>query len=194
MAVMSALTRTRAWLAEYTANDDPLTAAGNLVALVLAGNGPFYPLYVVWMAGADGMPWVLLTMLSTPVFFAVPAVARRNALLGRIMLALATTGNTVFCTWVLGVQSGTELFLLPCATLASLLFYRSERVLMLVLAGLPVAAYLLLHSRYGAPPHLYQADGYAALFGMNAFSAGMISIFLGIAFSERPMHADRRSA
>jgi hypothetical protein len=129
------------------------------------------------------MPWVLLTALSFPFFFIVPAIARRNALLGRIALSLTATGNTVFCTWLLGEPSGTELFLLPCAALSSLLFRPRERLLMLVLAGLPVAAYLVLHGRYGAPPHAYPPDAYAALFSMNAVSAGMISIFIGIVFS-----------
>jgi hypothetical protein len=129
------------------------------------------------------MPWLLMTVFSLPFFFIVPAVARHNPLLGRIALSLTATGNTVFCTWLLGEPSGTELFLLPCATLASLLFRRSERVLMLALAGLPVVAYLILHDRYAAPPHAYQADAYSALFSMNAVSAGMISIFIGIVFS-----------
>jgi hypothetical protein len=124
-------------------------------------------------------------MCAFPFFLAVPALSRRSPLLGRIVLALTATINTVFCTWVLGLQSGTELFLLPCATLAGLLFRPSERLLMLVLAGLPVAAWLLLHDRYGAPPYLYPPEAYSALFSMNAVSAGMISIFLGIVFAGR---------
>jgi hypothetical protein len=54
---------------------------------------------------------------------------------------------------------------------------------MLPLAGFPVLSYWLLHGRYGAPPYLYPPESYEALFAMNAISAGMISIFLGIAFS-----------
>ncbi|WP_322513804.1 hypothetical protein SR870_12045 [Rhodopseudomonas palustris] len=181
--MLSALTRTRTRLADFAANNDPLAATGNLVALVLAGNTPFYPIYVAVLAGPGGMPWLLLTLLSFPLFCLVPVLARKNPLLGRIALSLTATGNTVFCTWLLGVPSGIELFLLPCATLSSLLFRRSERLLMLPLAGLPVAAYFFLHGRYGAPPHIYQADEYAALFSMNAISAAMISIFIGIVFS-----------
>ncbi|ABD06277.1 conserved hypothetical protein [Rhodopseudomonas palustris HaA2] len=181
--MLSTLNRTRTWLADYAANPDPLAATGNLVALVLAGNTPFYPIYVAVVAGTGGMPWLLLTLLSFPLFALVPALARTHSLLGRIALSLTATGNTVFCTWLLGVPSGIELFLLPCATLSSLLFRRSERLLMLPLAGLPVAAYFFLHDRYGAPPHAYQPDAYAALFSMNAISAAMISIFIGIVFS-----------
>jgi hypothetical protein len=185
MTLPPMLTRIRTWLADYAANPDPFAEAGNIVALVLAGNGPFYPAYIVLLAGSAGMPWLLLTMCAFPFFLAVPALSRRSPLLGRIVLALTATINTVFCTWVLGLQSGTELFLLPCATLAGLLFRPSERLLMLVLAGLPVAAWLLLHDRYGAPPYLYPPEAYSALFSMNAVSAGMISIFLGIVFAGR---------
>jgi hypothetical protein len=177
------LTKATRWLRAYAANDDGVAAAGNLVALVLAGNQPFYPLYVVIVGGAGGMPWVLLTMVSLPFFLVVPKIARRHPLLGRVALCLITTINTVFCTWVLGERSGTELFLLPCATLAGLLFRPSERLLMLPLAGFPVLSYWILHGRYGAPPYLYPLDSYDALSAMNAVSAGMISIFLGIAFS-----------
>lgn len=183
MARRSALTNAWAQMLAYPSNEDPVTAAGNLVAVVLAGNAPFYPFYVLFVAGAGGLPWVLLTALSFPFFLSVPAIARRNALLGRIALLLMATGNTLFCTWLLGEPSGIELFLLPCAALTSLLFRPRERLLMLALAGLPVAAYVALHGRYPVPPHLYRPDQYAALFSMNAVSAGMISIFIGIAFS-----------
>jgi hypothetical protein len=185
MTLPPMLTRTRTWLVDYASNPDPFAEAGNIVALVLAGNGPFYPVYIVMLAGNDGMPWLLLTMCAFPFFLAVPALSRRNPLRGRIVLALTATINTVFCTWLLGLQSGTELFLLPCATLAGLLFRPNERILMLALAGLPVAAYLFLHDRYGAPPYLYPQEAYRSLFSMNAVSAGMISIFLGIVFAGR---------
>lgn len=170
-------------LGAYAAHDEPLAAAGNKVALVLAGNTPFYPIYVVALAGSDGMPWVLLTLLVFPVFLAVPAIARRHPLLGRITLSLAGTGNTVFCTWLLGERSGTELFLIPCIALASLLFGVGERIWMLLLVAPPFAAYFWLHGNFGAPPHLYRDDAYAALFSMNAISVGTLSVFLGIVFS-----------
>ena len=54
---------------------------------------------------------------------------------------------------------------------------------MLLLAAPPFAAWLLLHGKYGAPPHLYTDDAYAALLSMNAISVGTLSIFLGIVFS-----------
>jgi hypothetical protein len=167
----------------YAANDEPLAAAGNKVALVLAGNTPFYPLYVATVAGTDVMPWLLMTLFAFPFFLMVPAISRHYPFLGRATLALAGAINTVFCTWLLGERSGTELFLIPCAMLASLLFGASERRWMLTLAALPLCAYIFLHGNYGAPPYLYRNDAYAALFSMNAFSVGTLSIFLGIVFS-----------
>jgi hypothetical protein len=167
----------------YASNPQPLAAAGNKVALVLAGNTPFYPIYVVALAGSAGMPWLLMTLFAFPVFLSVPAISRRHPLLGRMTLVLAGTINSVFCTWLLGERSGTELFLLPCITLASLLFRPRERALMLVLAVLPLGAYYALHGNYGAPPYLYPDDAYASLFSMNAISVGTLTIFLGIVFS-----------
>ena len=179
----SVLTRAAARLGAYAAHDEPLAAAANKVALVLAGNTPFYPLYVAWLAGSDGMPWLLLTQLVFPVFVAVPAIARRRPLLGRLTLCLAGTANTVFGTWLLGDRAGVELFLVPCIMLASLVFGAGERRLMLPVAALPRAAYYVQHGHYGAPPHLYAEESYAALLSMNAISVGTLSIFLGIVFS-----------
>jgi hypothetical protein len=175
----AATTRLRA----YAANDEPLAAAGNKVALVLAGNTPFYPLYVAAVAGTDGMPWPLMTLFVFPVFLMVPSISRHHPFLGRVTLALAGAINTVFCTWLLGERSGTELFLIPCIMLASLLFGAGERRWMLPLAALPLGAYVFLHGNYGAPPYLYRDDAYTALFSMNAISVGTLSIFLGIVFS-----------
>ena len=182
MSLKSHLAKAAARLGAYASNDEPLAAAGNKVALVLAGNTPFYPIYVVGLAGSEGMPALLLTLCSFPFFAMVPAISRRHPLLGRATLSLAGSVNTVFCTWLLGERSGTELFLIPCITLASLLFGPGERVWMLPLAALPLAAYILLHGHFGPPPHLYQDDAYASLFSMNAISVGTLSIFLGIVF------------
>lgn len=180
---MSYLVKASSLLRTYAANDEPLAAAGNRVALVLAGNTPFYPMYVVGLAGSDGLPALLMTQFVFPFFAMVPAIARRSPLLARIVLSLAGTVNTVLCTWLLGERSGTELFLIPCISLSSLLFGAGERLWMLPLAGLPLLSYILLHGHYGSPPHLYPDAGYAALFSMNAISVGTLSIFLGIVFS-----------
>jgi len=46
MIPKSFLVEAAARLSTYASNDAPLAAAGNKVALVLAGNTPFYPIYV----------------------------------------------------------------------------------------------------------------------------------------------------
>jgi hypothetical protein len=180
---MQWLTDARRRLAAYAAHPDPLAASGNLVALVLAGNTPFYPLYVWALAGSAGWPWLLTTQVAGVVFAAVPALMRRSALAGRVTLALAATGNSLFCTWLFGEASGVQLFLLPCAMLASVLFRSHERNWMWPLAVLPVAAWYLLHGRFDAPPLEYDAAALDSLQAMNAISAGSISIFIGLVVS-----------
>ena len=196
MRLKRSLKRVSALVSAYIANDQPHAAAGNKVAMVLAGNVPFYPLYVVGLAGSDGMPYLLMTLLVFPFFLLVPAISRRRPRLGRATLSLAGLANTVFCTWLLGESSGTELFLIPCITLASLLFGAGERAIMLVLAALPLGAYVLLHGHYGTPPYRYGDEGYRALLSMNAISVGTLSIFLGIVFSgssaASPLEPDQR--
>ena len=67
---------------------------------------------------------------------------------------------------------------------------------MLLMAVPPFAAYLLLHGKFGAPPHLYSDEAYAALFSMNAISVGTLSIFFGIVFSglyATPAKSSRRA-
>lgn len=81
-------------VAAYAAHDDPMVAACNLVALVVASNQPFYPLYVYWAVSDHVWP-TFLTFLSTPFFLAVPAVARRYSKTGRALLPLAGIGNTI---------------------------------------------------------------------------------------------------
>jgi hypothetical protein len=166
----------------YIAHPDPRVAAGNLIALVVAWNQPFYPLYLYWVVGPDiGVSF--LTLLSTPFFAAVPAVTRRHSLLGRALLPLTGIANTVLSAKAFGEASGVELFLAPCLTIAALLFRRAERAVMFALVGLGLAAYLGLHGRYGPPLHLYSAEEYSRFFGLNAFSVLTLSAFVGIAFA-----------
>lgn len=181
---MRPLSRIRA----YAAHPDPRTAIANTVALVVAGNTPFYPLYLWWMLG-DLVPITLLTLCSFPFFLAVPALARRNALAGRAALPVIGTLNTVFCTWVLGRGSGTELFLLPCVLLATILFGPGERRVMLPVLALPFAVHLLGGGRYGAQPFTDQQS--AAMLGLNALSVGCLVAFIGILVSSSPVFRGR---
>ena len=100
---------------------DPLAKVAATVALVVASNQPFYPLYLHAIVGKQAWPaW--LTLLTTPLFLAVPAVARRHPLAGRAMLPIVGIVNTVFCVKLIGLATAVELFLLPCILLAAILF------------------------------------------------------------------------
>lgn len=164
----------------YAQDPNPQVAAGNAVALLVAANQPFYPLYVAWIAG-NGWPAVW-TFLSTPFFLAVPAVSRRNARAGRALLPLAGVANTILAAWALGVASGVEAFLAPCVVLAGLLFRPAERPIALALMVVALAAFVLLHDRYGPPLHPYSPEDYAALLRLNAISAGGLLAFIGLTF------------
>jgi hypothetical protein len=166
------------WVRAYGASDDPYVAAANFVALVLASNQPFYPVYLWFVLGADA--WIgVPDMLSGLAFLAVPALTRRWPLPGRAALVLFGIGNTVVCMKLLGQDSGVGLFLAPCAMLAAILFRWRERFAMVALAGLPPIVWLSARSALGEPPLSFAPDRYASLFSMNAVSVGCLMVFLG---------------
>jgi hypothetical protein len=165
------------WLRRYRSHPDPRLTAANTVALVLGWNQPFYPLYLWWIVGPSA--WVGLPTIAAGVVFAlVPAVVRRNARAGRVLLVATAIGNTVLCMKLLGEASGVGLFLFPCAMLATLLFRPAERVLMLGLTAAPLLVWLLLRPLLGAPPVVFPAAAQATLFTLNAASAGAVMVFL----------------
>lgn len=173
-----------AWkkIVAYAAHDDPLVASCNLIALVVAANQPFYPLYVCFAVSEHIAP-TYFTFLSTPLFLAVPAVARHWPTVGRALLPLTGMVNTILSAKVFGQASGVEVFLFPCALIAAAFFRSSERLIGLSLSGLALAIYLGLHGRYGAPVHLYAAPEYEAFANLNAISAGMLTVFVGLVLS-----------
>ena len=136
----------------YAAADDPRVAAANFVALVLAWNTPFYPLYLVGTAGAEIRSAAWLTLCVFPIFLAVPLITKWHSLCGRVLLTIAGIGNTLFCTWLLGEASGTQLFLLPCITLAALVFRRTEPIALFSMLALPILAGVSLNGRYPISP------------------------------------------
>lgn len=166
----------------YMANDDPLVAAANTIALVVAWNQPFYPLYLYWLVGEDVVV-SFYTFLSTPFFLAVPAVARRHPLAGRALLPLAGIANTVLSVKLFGEASGVELFLAPCMMIGAMLFRQSERLVMFALVGLGFAVFIGLHGRYGAPLHLYTPEEYGRFLSLNALSVGSLIAFVGVVFA-----------
>ncbi len=169
-------------ISHYAAHDDPLVAAGNKIALVVASNQPFYPLTVLWVVSDTIWP-AFFTFLSTPFFLAVPAIARRSPLAGRALLPVAGIGNTILCAKLFGEASGVELFLLPCIMIAAVLLRKGERVLVLLIVGLTMLIYVSLQGRYGAPFHLYAAQEYDRFLRMNAISVAMLTAFVGLMVS-----------
>jgi hypothetical protein len=178
------LKRLTAAISAYAAHPDPRAAIANTVALVIVSNQPFYPLYLFWAVSPVVTP-SYVTVLSTPLFAAVPAAMRRSALFGRSLLLVAGIGNTLLCRVAFGVGSGVEVFLFPCLVLALLLFRRSERLFALGFAALAFIAYLLPSAVLGAPLHLYEPDEYAALQRLNFLSAASLTVLIGWLFAAR---------
>ena len=162
----------------YVAHADPLARACNVIALVVAANQPFYPLYVLWLMGHGVIP-TLLTFLSTPFFVAVPLLARRSSRWGRAMLVLAGMANTILATKIFGQPSGVELFLMPCIMIAAAFFRASEGAIAIALVTLGLGIFLGLDGRYGAPICQCSAADEKALLSLHALSAGTLVIFIG---------------
>ena len=166
----------------YTDNPDPLAKIAGTVALVVASNQPFYPLYLHWIVG--GLAWpAWFTLLTTPLFAAVPAVAKRSPLAGRAMLPVVGTLNTVLCVKLIGMKTGVELFLLPCVLLAAILFRPSERSMMIPVLLVPFAAYLFIDGLLGAPLQVFAADSYDAIVAVHAFSVACLTALIGFLFA-----------
>lgn len=180
-------------LRAYADHPDQRVASANFIALLVASNQPFYPLYFWWLVSDTVWP-TFYTFLSTPFFLAVPAVARRNTVAGRALLPLAGLGNSVLCAWLFGVQSAVEIFLIPCAVLALLIFRPHERLVSFGLAGLVFLAYFLLNTRYGAPAAIYSPAEYDALIRLNVVSAAMLTACTALVFSNVLAREEEASA
>jgi hypothetical protein len=163
----------------YAAHDDPRVAACNLIALMVVSNQPFYPLYV-WLAVSEYVWPTFFTFLSTPLFLAVPAVARRSTVLGRALLPAAGIANTMLSAKVFGASSGVEIFLIPCALIAAIFFRASERGYAFVLIGAALFISVGLSGRYGVPVHTYSASEYQAFARLNAMSAAALTVVVGL--------------
>jgi hypothetical protein len=166
------------WYRAYTATDDPHVSACNTIAMVLAWNQPYYPLYLWWIVGHDA--WVGIPDAFTGIlFFAVPAIARRSGIAGRIALIVLSVANVVFCSMMLGEAAGVQLLYLPCGMLAAMLFRWRERWVMLAMTALPLVTWLLTRGRLDNPPVRFTPEAYASLFYLNAVSAGALMMFFG---------------
>jgi hypothetical protein len=169
-------------LRAYVAHPDPRAAACNTIALSVLSSQPTYPLYVLWLVGGDWqVAW--LTLLSSPLFAAVPAIARRNPVAGRAALVLVGLFNTLVSLEAFGIASGVTLFLAPIAMIAGMAFRRSERAAMLWLVGITLAAFAVSQAIAVAPLGRFDAVQYRAFFGLNAWSTGVLVAIVAIVFS-----------
>ena len=174
---MNVLARCRA----YAGHPDPAAAATNVVALVVALNGPFYPLYIIGLIGWAGVQ-TFATMASSPLFFAVPWLSRRRSLAGRAALPLIGIINTIWCAKLLGVASGIQLFCLPCTMLAALLYRDGERWLGLALIGLALLAQFMPGEILDPPLLPIDAAEAARLGPLNEACIGMLMGLLALQF------------
>ncbi|MET0709111.1 MAG: hypothetical protein ABWY82_20050 [Tardiphaga sp.] len=187
------LARLQAMLAAYRDNPDPLAVLANTVALVIAGNQPFYPLYLHFIVGEAAWPaW--LTLLTFPLFASVPAVARRHPLAGRMMLPMVGVANGVLAVKLIGLDTAVELFLLPCVLLSTILFRPAERRAMAVTLACPFAAYFVLDAAVGSPLATYSAAEYRSIINMHAFSVASLFALIGFVFPSETVIPERSGA
>jgi hypothetical protein len=166
------------WLRAYVATDDPHVSALNTIAMVIAWNQPYYPFYLLWIVGRDA--WVgIPDAFSGILFFAVPWIARRSPLLGKVAMVVFSVANVAFCSMMLGEAAGVQLLYLPCGMLAAILFTWRQRFVMLPMAALPLVAWLLTRGRLDLPPVRFPPAAYASLFTLNAVSAGALMVLFG---------------
>jgi hypothetical protein len=161
-------------MTSYAADGDPLTAASNRLALILASNQPFYPFYVFWVTGQTS-PLLALTFLSTPFFLASPWIAKRFPGVGRLWFPAVGAINTFFCAAIFGVASGVEWFLAPCLVIAALSSRATERRALAIFVAILVGTFILLHGRYGTPL-FSEPDQLVALRNLNAYSAAILCV------------------
>jgi hypothetical protein len=168
----------------YIAHDDPAAATANLVALVIAANGPFYPFYLVHFAGRAVLWPSLLTMLASPLFLALPLLTRRSSRGGRLALPMLGAINTIWCLKLLGPGTAVGLFLLPCIALAALLFRRREGFLRLLAAAAPFAALLLPDGAYGVSLISFTPAATIRIASLNLVSVAALTFLLTFKFAD----------
>jgi hypothetical protein len=188
MSPRNILARLRA----YAAHDDAPTAVTNLVALVVAGNIPFYPIYHLALIGWDAWP-ALLDVPAALAFCAIPWVARRSSLAGRALLPLVGIANSLVCMKLMGEPAGNALYLVPCTVAAALSFRATERWVMLAIVWLPIAAFLASQGRLGEPLAPFTDAQSAAMLRLNAVSVAIFVGFLGMVYGRTAAASTRDS-
>ena len=162
---------------------DERTAACVSIAWVILLNKPVYPLYVWWLVGPAAIAGSLPTAISGLAYAAMILFARRAPYPVRLALPLTGLADTLLATKLFGPAAGTELFLVPCALLAAVLFSPAEYVTRRALFALLFALTVGLHGRYGAPLAGWPEGDGAKLFDLNALAVASLTAFTGFRFS-----------
>jgi hypothetical protein len=162
----------------YTAHPDPRVEIAGKIAGIIVGNQPFYPLYLLAIVGTPG--WIgCWTWLTTPFFAAVPAVARRNATAGRVLMCCTGMANTVLCEKLLGTASGVGWFALPCTLLAFVTFHAREWRIAAPLTLLCAGGGLLAGTLMGPPVLALDPAALASLTKLHLVSVASLVLVIG---------------
>jgi len=146
-------------------------------------NKPIYPLYVWALIGADAATRSLATLALTPLYAALPALARRSPRGARIALPLIGLADTLYATKLMGAETGAELFLVACGLLAVVGFPAREATTSRSLVIVIYLALLGLHGRYGPPLQAWPAEQAASLFMLNMYGAASLSAYIALRFA-----------
>ncbi len=87
--------------------------------------------------------------------------------------------NGVLAVKLIGIETGVELFLLPCILLAACLFRREERIVMLAVLALPFLAYFVADPAVGPPMKAFGAGECRSIVAMHAFSVACLFALIG---------------
>ncbi len=161
----------------------PQSQASAATAWLVAANKPIYPLYVGCMQGRRAAAGA--TALSLPFFLTLASMKRSNPRTLRLGLPLLGPADTIFAAKLFGRASGAELFLVPRLTLALPATEAGEILAAHVLGGAVLGVGLLLHSHYGAPPHVGPDEQLARLRELNLVEVASLSFFLAWVFAAR---------
>ncbi|MGD9671423.1 MAG: hypothetical protein AB7U75_20640 [Hyphomicrobiaceae bacterium] len=169
-------------LGSYVSSSEPLVRASNVLALLIASNQPIYPFYVRFVAGPDGGA-TFLTLITTPLFLAVPWFSRSSHRLGLASVPVIGLANAVIATLALGNAVGIDLFVIPCLAVAALVAERCNYKLVLAAALGALTAFLFVHFAGIEPMHRFADAAQSALYRLNAFAVAGLTIYIAIAFS-----------
>jgi hypothetical protein len=161
---------------------DPLTRATVTIAWVIVLNKPFYPFYVWYLVG-NGAVAALGTLLSAPLFLAIPFMARRFPLAARVALPLVGTFDTLFETKLFGHASGTELYFAACIMLAALGFRFDENWWQRGLAGVVFVVFTFSRIVIGPPLGVWSDADLETLFNINALAVASLTTFIALRYA-----------